>query len=327
MSSTTIQQVSDELFAADADHGVALALVVVHDGEVVHQRYGVQPTSAFAEGGPVTAATPLISWSMAKSVVHAAVGVLVGDRAIDLHAPAPVAQWAGTAKASITTLDLLEMRPGLRWVEDYVDSGISNCLQMLFDSGAADVARYAADLPLDDPPGTVWNYSSGTTNIICRILGDIVGGGEQGMHDFLDQRLFGPAGMASAAPRFDAAGTFIGSSYVYATALDFARFGELYRGDGIAADGRRVLPAGWADHASTFVAADPVNGLHYGRHWWMFPQFPGSMAACGYEGQHILVVPDRRLTVVSLNKTPADRIGLLRARLIRLVEAFPACPG
>ena len=218
------------------------------------------------------------------------------------------------------------MRPGLRFVEDYVDGETSHCIAMLFGEGADDHAGYAAALPLDDPPGTVWNYSSGTTNIITRILGDVVGGGEAGMAAFLRERLFGPCAMRSAVPKFDGSGTWVGSSYVYATARDFARFGELYRCDGVTAAGERILPEGWAEHGRTFVSHDPADpvpgGFDYGRHWWMWPEFRGSMAAHGYEGQYIIVVPDRELTVVHLGKTDADvrhhLVGLL-ADLIREV--------
>ena len=158
--------------------------------------------------------TPLISWSIAKSMTHAAVGLLVGDGRIDPGDPAPVPEWAGTEKETISLLDLLEMRSGLEFVEDYVDGESSHALDMLFGSGAADQAAYAAARPLVHPPGVVWNYSSGTTNIICRVIGDIVAGGpggspaerEAAMRAFLDQRLFGPAGMPDADPRFDDAG-------------------------------------------------------------------------------------------------------------------------
>ena len=99
----------------------------------------------------------------------------------------------------------------------------------------------------------------------------------------------------------------MGSTYVYASARDFARFGELYRNDGVAASGERLLPAGWADHGRVFVAHDPEAagryGFDYGRHWWMWPEFPGSIVAHGYEGQFVVVVPDRQLTLVHLGKT------------------------
>jgi len=303
---------------------MSLALVVLKCGEVVAERYGTQPDTIFGSGGPVDEATPLISWSTAKSITHAAVGLLVAEGALDLDAPAPVPSWRGTDKERITLLDLLEMRPGLRFVEDYVDDEVSHCIDMLFGAGQADHAGYAAALPLDHEPGTVWNYSSGTTNIICRIIGDSVGGGEAGMRDFLRDRLFAPAGMTSARPSFDAAGTFVGSSYVHATARDFGRFGELYLHDGLA-DGRRVLPEGWADHGRTFVAHDPADnvpaGFDYGRHWWMWPEYPGSIAAHGYEGQYIIVVPDRELVVVHLGKTDSTVRHLLVERLDALIRA------
>jgi CubicO group peptidase (beta-lactamase class C family) len=303
-------------------------MVVVHRGEVVGERYGVRPANVFQpEPEQVTEHTPLISWSTAKSMTHAAVGILVGDGLLDLDAPAPVPEWRGTDKEQITLLDLLEMRPGLRFVEDYVDGDVSHCLAMLFGEGAADHAAYAAALPLDHPPGTVWNYSSGTTNIICRILGDVVGGGQPGMEAFLRDRLFEPCGMRSAVPKFDAAGTWVGSSYVDATARDFARFGELYRNDGVTADGTRLLPPRWADHGRTFVAHDETgagrHGFDYGRHWWMWPEFPGSIAAHGYEGQFVVVVPERELTVVHLGKTLRERQSPLVAALADLIAEHP----
>jgi CubicO group peptidase (beta-lactamase class C family) len=303
-----LQALVADLVARPVEQGVSLAMVVVHAGEVVAEWYGVQPDSVFGPGGPVTAETRLASWSMAKSMTHAAVGIAVADGLLTLDEPAPVPAWRGTDKEAITLVDLLEMRPGLRFVEDYVDGDVSHCIAMLFGEGADDHAAYAAALPLDHPPGAVWNYSSGTTNIVSRILGDAVGGGEAGMRRFLRERLFDPAGMHSAEPRFDAAGTWVGSSYVDATARDFARFGELYLHDGCV-DERRVLPAGWVDHARTFVAHDPVEGVpggfDYGRHWWMWPPYPESLAAHGYEGQYVVVLPDRDLVMVHLGKTEA----------------------
>jgi CubicO group peptidase (beta-lactamase class C family) len=315
----TIARIADELFAADASHGVSLALLVMQHGEVVFERYGTQPDSIFAPGGVVTRDTTLISWSMAKSITHAAVGILVGDGRIDLDRPAPVAGWRGTPKEAITLLDLLEMRAGLEWVEDYVDETVSHCIEMLFGSGQHDMAAYAAALPLVKRPGSTWNYSSGTTNIICRIIGDVVGGGREGMEEFLRDRLFGPVGMHSATPKFDTAGTFVGSSYVYATAPDFAKFGELYRNDGVA-DGHRVLPEGWPDHGRTYVASDE-NEFDYGRHWWMWRDQPESMACHGYEGQFCVVVPERQLVVVHLGKCPEETATELSTRLRSVVNS------
>jgi len=317
----SISAIADDLFAENASHGLTLALVVMQGGDVTFERYGVQPDTVFGPGGPVDLDTTLTSWSMAKSITHAAVGILVGDGRLALDSPAPVEAWRGTPKEAITLLDLLEMRPGLEWVEDYVELSVSHCLEMLFGEGRDDVAAYAAALPLAHPPGAVWNYSSGTTNIICRILGDIVGGGQPGMEAFLRDRLFAPAGMHSATPKFDSSGTFIGSSYVYATARDFAKFGELYRNDGVVG-GRRVLPEGWRDNGRTCVAHDDEDeALDYGRHWWLWREWPGSMACHGYEGQYCLVVPDRELVVVHLGKSPVEVRPEMTTKLRAIVEA------
>jgi len=316
----TVSNVADELFGYDAPHGVSLAMLVMHRGDVVFERYGVQPDSVFGPGGPITAESTLISWSMAKSITHAAVGLLIAERRLELDEPAAVPQWRGTDKAAITLQNLLDMRPGLEWVEDYVDDSISHCIEMLFGSGQGDMAAYAAALPLIHAPGSVWNYSSGTTNIICRIIGDAVGGGRDGMEQFLRERLFEPAGMHSAVPKFDESGTFVGSSYVYATTRDFAKFGELYRNDGVV-DGRRVLPSGWSDHARSFVANDE-DGMDYGSHWWMWRDQPGSLACHGYEGQYCVVVPDKELVLVHLGKCPADTRVELTSRLRAVVNAF-----
>ncbi len=323
----TLQSRVDAVFERPVDQGISLAMVVVHGGDVVAERYGTQPDTVFGPGEPVTADSPLISWSMAKSITHAAVGLLVADGRLDLDLPADVPEWRGTEKQPITLLDLLEMRPGLEFVEDYVDGDTSHCIAMLYGEGAGDHAGYAAALPLIHEPGTVWNYSSGTTNIITRILGRVIGGGREDMAAFLRDRLFTPAGMASATPTFDEAGTWVGSSYVHATARDFARFGELYRNDGVAESGERVLPVGWADHGRTFVAHDPTDdlelGFDYGRHWWMWPEFGGSIAAHGYEGQFTIVVPDRELTVVHLGKTDQAVRRHLVGYLRDLIYAVP----
>ena len=225
------------LLSQPPELGLTLAVVAVHGGEVVAEAYGPE----------TDADTTLISWSTAKSVTQALVGIAVRDGLLDLDEPAPVAEWRGDERSAITIRQLLTMTPGLRFVEDYVDAGISDCLEMLFGGGQHDVAAYAAALPLEHAPGTVWNYSSGTTNIVTRILGERVGGGRDGMQAWMTEQLFGPLGMTSADPRFDDAGTFVGSSYLYATARDFARFGSLYL-DG----GRDILP-GWVDLARTPV--------------------------------------------------------------------------
>jgi CubicO group peptidase (beta-lactamase class C family) len=332
-----LSDAADVLFAEGAAHGTSLALVVQQHGQLLFERYGVQPARVFGPGGPVDAATPLTSWSMAKSITHAAVGVAVADGLLDVTAPASVPEWRGTEKEAITLQHLLEMRPGLLFVEDYVDDSVSHCLEMLFGAGKQDMAAYAASLPLIAEPSLVWNYSSGTTNIVSRILGDALTAEAAGastreavVRAFLHDRLFEPVGMTSADPRFDPAGTFIGSSYVYATARDFARFGQLYL-DGGSVDGRRILPEGWADHARELTATDPEGEFDYGRHWWLWRDDRAGDSAghqafgChGYEGQYTVVVPDRDLVVVHLGKSPVDQRPPLIAQLRQIIDAFGA---
>lgn len=328
-SARSTEPIVEEIFERPPDLGHSLALVVMQAGEVVIERYGVSPANLFRpEPEPVTADTSLVSWSMAKSITHAAVGVLVGDGRLDPSEPAAVPEWRGTDREGITLLDLLEMRSGLTFVEDYVDGEASHCLDMLFGAGVDDHAAYAAALPLEHPPGEVWNYSSGTTNIIARILGDVVSHGdrdpaarEAAMRAFLDQRLFGPIGMIDADPRFDAAGNWVASSYVFAPARQFARFGELYLRDGCVGE-RRVLPEGWVDHARTIVATDPETGFGYGRHWWTWPDQPGSLAAHGYEGQYTVVLPEHDAVLVHLGKTDISVRPPLLAQLRRLIGAL-----
>jgi CubicO group peptidase (beta-lactamase class C family) len=292
------------------DTGRTAALLAIHRGRLVFERYA-------ADVGPGDTQR---SWSVAKSITHAAVGILVGDGALDLHAPAPVPAWRGDGdpRTAITLEHLLRMVDGLDFVEHYEATGRSDVVDMLFRRGKADAAAYAEARPLAHPPGTWWNYSSGTTNIVAAILGRTLGG-RAGVEAFLRERLFQPIGMTSATPRFDAAGTFIGSSYCFATVRDFARFGLLYLRDGIW-DGQRVLPEGWVDHGRRLT---PASFDQYGAHWWLAQDGSGIFHASGFRGQYIAVDPRRDLVVVRLgDSTPEQRIHVLRS-LKRLVEAFP----
>ena len=194
---------------------------------------------------------------------------------------------------------------------------------MLFGDGKDDVARFAADRPLAAAPGERFNYSSGTTNVISGIVARLVGPG-QPYEELLQQRLFDAIGMRSARATFDAAGTFIGSSFVYCTAQDFARFGTLYLRDGVW-DGRRLLPDGWVDLARRFRSTDEETGNGYGSHWWVDPDDVdglGSFWASGYEGQRIFIVPALDLIVVRLGKTEAARSHLIRQWLRDVRSVF-----
>ena len=214
------------------------------------------------------------------------------------------------------------MRDGLDFVEDYVDDKVSDVIEMLFGSGAADVAHFAADRESVAPPDTRFNYSSGTTNIVSGVVARLLGPGEPYAR-FLKGRLFDAIGMRSATAKFDDAGTWIASSYVHCTAQDFARFGYLYLRDGVWGGGR-VLPAGWVDHARRIRSFEEESGSYYGAHWWCVGDEYGSFRCSGYEGQSILLVPALDLVVVRLGKTDAERYPLLTEWRRRVVDAFAA---
>ena len=296
-------------------HGETLALLGVHRGELVFERY------APGKGARDT----FVSWSMAKSITHAVVGLLVGEGRLDIHAPAPIPAWSGAddPRGAITFEQLLRMVDGLNFVEVYDDGIRSDVIDMLFRRGKQNVAAYAEAREPAHPPGVHWNYSSGTTNVVAAALGRLVGGGADGMASFMRGRLFDPLGMKSAKPRFDPAGTFIGSSYVFATARDFARFGLLYLRDAIW-EGERLLPDGWVDHART--PTGPSLG-EYGAHWWLAMDGSGIFTANGYNGQYIVVVPDRDLVLVRLGvSTPEQRVQVVHG-LRAIVECFPHSGG
>jgi CubicO group peptidase (beta-lactamase class C family) len=323
---TALADEIEALFERPSDEGISLALVVQQHGEIIAERYGVRPGNLFeTEPAPVTAATPLISWSIAKSMAHAALSMLVGDGLVRPLDPAPVPEWQGTDREAITVVDLLEMRSGLAFVEEYVDGESSDVIDMLFGAGSRDHAAFAASKPLQHPPGSLWSYSSGTTNILSRLIGDVLAGAdappatrEAATREFLDQRLFGPVGMPDADARFDEAGNWVASSYVHAPARQFLRFGELYLHDGMVGD-ERILPPGTVDDARTVVAHDPESGFGYGRHWWVWPEQPRSLGAHGYEGQYLVVLPELDAVVVHLGKTDATVRDRLVARLRGLI--------
>jgi CubicO group peptidase (beta-lactamase class C family) len=313
----------DEVFDDGGLLARSFAVLVVHGGRLVAERYQGALEHFDRPPTPVTAETTLLSWSMAKSMLHAVVGMLVADGQLALDAPAAVPEWAdpGDPRHAITLRQLLAMRDGLDFAEDYVDGELSDTIEMLFGAGQADMAHFAADRPLVAPPGTRFNYSSGTSNIISGIVARAVGPGESYAR-FLHGRLFGPLGMTSADPEFDEAGTWVASSSMYATARDYARFGLLYLRDGVW-DGVRLLPAGWVDYGRTWVSEDPDDASPYGAHWWgVAGDTLGTFRASGYEGQSITLCPALDLMVVRLGKTPHEREPNLIPWRAAMVQAF-----
>lgn len=310
---------ADEVFDDPERFGTTYAALIVHRGEIVAERYGNElPHLDGSPGTPVNADTALLSWSIAKSVTHAAIGLLVADGDLELEAPLPVPEWneLDDPRRAITLEDLLTMRDGLDFVEAYVDGVGSNVIDMLFGDGQDDVAHYAAQRPLKHEPGTFYNYSSGTSNIVARTIGYYTGDVER----FLRERVFEPIGMHSAQPKFDAAGTFIGSSYVYATARDWIKFAQCYQHDGVV-DGKQVLPAGWAEHGTRPRSIDPDNGRQYGAHWWGFGDDLGTFYASGYAGQRLMVCPPRDLVIARFGQSSEDQYDALMDWCARVIDA------
>lgn len=318
---------------APIELGHCHALLVVHRGRLVVERYGQRNVNDLealtgVEARPITAEDVHISWSMAKSVLHSVVGTLVLD-GLDISGRAPVAAWDDPSdpRHVITWDHLLQMRPGLSWIEEYYEGKfpegtIPDVLTMLYTGAAQDMAGFAADFPLVAEPGTAeaYNYSSGTSNIISAAAGSVVGGGEDGMRAYLVERLFGPLGMTSASPTFDGAGTFLASSYLDCTARDYARFGLLNLRNGVW-DGRRLLPEGWVDHGRTPRSMDE-NFIH-GAQWWapLEPRW-GEFLADGFEGQRIYCVPELDLVLVRLGRTHTDHSPTMDAHLRQIIACF-----
>lgn len=302
-------RLADEIFDLTAPRGVTYALLVVKNGQLVYERYNAGTNAFYLQ----------YSWSMAKSITQALVGILVRQGRLDIHAPAPVPEWQGDSRREITLDQLLRMSSGLDFNEDYVDGDISDVIPMLQFDGRHDTGAFAAAKPLVHAPGTVWSYSSGTTNIICRVLKEVVGGGASGMLRFMNDELFEPIGVRTATPKFDTSGTFIGSSFLFAIPQDFARFGLLYLRGG-SWDGREIVTPAWVDYARTptFRSAEEC----YGAHWWLKPDNPDIFFASGYDGQRIACFPRKDLIIVRLGRTPKSEVDYIWDRVFAIGELF-----
>jgi len=307
----------DRVFAEPAGGPVrgTKAVVVVHDGRVVAERY--------APGYGLD--TPLLSWSMNKSVVNALVGILVRQGRLAVGAPAPVPAWRDPSdpRHPITVEQLMRMTSGLAL--DETNSGFDPASRMLFTE--PDMAGFAEAAALAAPPGTRYHYSSPSTLILSRVIRDAVGGRAEDVRRFAERELFAPLGMRGVTLEFDATGTQVGSTYMYATARDWARFGLLYANDGVA-DGRRILPEGWVAYS-----ASPTPGSRDGYAAGFFTNrgesefgrlrvrggMPAdSFFASGTQGQRIVVAPAHRLVVVRLGRSQDWATFDIRG-LIRLV--------
>ncbi|HQT99530.1 MAG TPA: serine hydrolase [Acidimicrobiales bacterium] len=311
----------DELLAHEA-LGATNAVLIIQGGQLLVERYAGVQEFFDRPPEPIDATSPLLSWSMAKSMLHFVVGTLVDEGRLTLDQSAIAPEWRaeGDPRGAITLADLLAMRDGLDFAENYVLGEHSDVIDMLFGDGKTDVARYAAARPLAHPPSSFFNYSSGTSNIISRLVADTVGYADA-YRAFLHERLFDPLSMRSAVATFDEAGVFIASSYVHATALDFAKFGLLYLRGG-EWNGRQLVSREWTFDAQRPLSRDDENGHYYSRQWWVSADPYGTYWASGYEGQMISVVPALDALVVRFGHTDAAQYPALYAWRRRVLDVL-----
>jgi CubicO group peptidase (beta-lactamase class C family) len=282
------------------------SVVVVHDGRVITERY--------APGYDID--TPQLSFSMAKTVINALIGILVRDGRLAVDQPAPVPAWREPhdPRHGLTIDNLLRHNSGLALEETGSPFDVTTRMLMFED----DTAAYAEAAPLIAPIGSRWHYSSPGYAILSRIVRDAVGGNAEAVLRFARRELFDPLGMRSVTLEFDAAGTPLGSSFFYASARDWARFGMLYLDDGVIG-GRRILPEGWVRYSSRLTP-----GAFYGYAAGLWTSLaltgaedgpvgtglpPGAFFANGRLGQFIVIVPSERLVVVRLGVTQTPPLG------------------
>jgi len=264
------------------------AVVVIHDGHIVAERY--------APGYGTT--TPLHGWSVRKSVNNALIGILVRQGRLEVSQPAPVPLWRNDARREITIDHLLRMTSGLALAE--TNSGFDPVSRMLFLE--RDMAAFAESARLAARPGSRWEYSTGNTVILGRIIRDVLGGTSEDVVRFARRELFEPLGMSTVTLEFDAAGT---PTSMYASARDWARFGMLFAEGGVH-EGHRILPDGWIRYSTS-----PTRDTGYGAGWWLGgPDWRPDWAlpndafyASGHLHQKLLVVPSARLVIARFGVT------------------------
>ena len=274
-----------------AYRGHPFALVVLHKGCVVAERYdkGIRPD------------TKLLGWSMAKSFVNALIGIMVKDSLVDIHAPMAVPEWKDDERRAITLNDLMQMQSGLEWNEDY---GARSDVNVMLHC-EQDMGLFAVNKPLTHKPGTYWYYSSGSTNLVVRYLRGRFST-DRAFFGYMRRRLFAPMGIVNPIFEQDVSGTPVGSSYLYLTAMDYARFGQMFLDDGCVGGGR-ILPEGWVHYTRT-PASDSQG--RYGALFWLnrdshYPDVPDDMYWCdGHDGQRVFIIPSCQLVVVVLGYSP-----------------------
>ena len=295
----------------------ARAIVVVDHGRIAGEYYA----SGFESN------TPLLGWSMTKTVVAGVIGMLIKDGELSL---AQTGFWPGSdGREKIRLKDLLAMSSGLQWNEAY--GAVSDVTSMLYLQ--PDMAGFARSPPLAHPPGEEWLYSSGTAVILSRIAQDALAQGAAQTKDlatFIKARLFNPIGITSAIIEPDEHGTLVGSSYMYATARDWARYGLFLMQDGIW-QGEEMLPPGYVTMMSTPV--DASHGQYGMGQTWLWGSdavTPGvnpdaafgipadTFWMSGHDGQSVCIIKSRQLVIVRLGLTPYAA-GYTSQRLVQAI--------
>jgi CubicO group peptidase (beta-lactamase class C family) len=285
------------------------AIVVVHDGRIVGETYG--------EG--FNASTPLLGWSMTKTVNATLVGMAIKDGKLSLDQKNLFPQWVGDARAEISVADLMAMTSGLEWNENHGNPPDSGRLENL----EKDAAAFARGEALVAPPGTKFNYSGGSSVLLARIWQNAIGSEAR---SYPQERLFEPLGVTSAVLESDPSGTFLGEAFLYANAHDWARFGEFLRLGG-EWNGEQLLPMGFVDYMRSPVpASDEGHGPVYGRgQVWLGPGQGFDLPADtfmlqGHLRQVIAIIPSRKLVILRMGLTRED-IGYSVAKLLHAIVA------
>lgn len=261
----------------------AAALIIVHDGKVRFERYGL----GFGPEGRWT------SFSVAKSFTSTLVGAALADgsiRSLDDKVSAYIPDLRGSAYDDVSIRQLLTMTSGVRWNEDYEDpnADVARFNNAKPDEGVDATVSYMRKLPRAHPPGSVWHYNTGETNLIGVLVSSAT---KQSLSAYLEAKIWRPAGMGAKATWLTGAtGHEIAGCCLQAATRDFARFGLF-----VLADGNGVVPPGWFAAATTKQVDIGRPGRGYGYQWWTYDD--GAVAAQGIFGQGIFIDRKRRLVI------------------------------